>query len=222
MECVDLSISKGKRRIFPPPVALRMKCEEFTFLKMVDSIALQQSLRDLDRGFMNFFQKRAAYPIFKSKHNRHQSYRTIVKSNVKGWCPMTVKEYNELYQKIGTCKVAICKMDEAIQDNNLVRLKSLIPDYFEELVSKSLEVYVEYNRQKIQNDSINESSDEELLHQCIQISMTIQEEYLKNPQDFSKQKELNDKIISLEKQILNRMKNRYVSAANHSCCDTLT
>lgn len=53
------------------------KCEDFSFLKVVDSIALQQSLRDLDRGFVNFFQKRAAHPIFKSKHNRHQSYRTI-------------------------------------------------------------------------------------------------------------------------------------------------
>lgn len=53
------------------------KCEDFAFLKVVDSIALQQSLRDLDRGFVNFFQKRAAHPIFKSKHNRHQSYRTI-------------------------------------------------------------------------------------------------------------------------------------------------
>ena len=28
---------------------------------MVDSIALQQSLRDLDRGFVNFFQKHAAH-----------------------------------------------------------------------------------------------------------------------------------------------------------------
>lgn len=53
------------------------KCEDFAFLKVVDSIALQQSLRDLARGFVNFFQKRAAHPIFKSKHNRHQSYRTI-------------------------------------------------------------------------------------------------------------------------------------------------
>ena len=34
------------------------KCEDFAFLKVVDSIALQQSLRDLDRGFVNFFQKR--------------------------------------------------------------------------------------------------------------------------------------------------------------------
>ena len=42
------------------------KCEDFAFLKVVDSIALQQSLRDLDRGFVNFFQKRAAHPIFKS------------------------------------------------------------------------------------------------------------------------------------------------------------
>lgn len=53
------------------------KCKDFSFLKMVDSIALQQSLRDLDRGFVNFFQKQAAHPTFKSKHNHYQSYRTI-------------------------------------------------------------------------------------------------------------------------------------------------
>ena len=53
------------------------KSDDFAFFKVVDSIALQQSLRDLDRGFVNFFQKRASHPTFKSKHNRHQSYRTI-------------------------------------------------------------------------------------------------------------------------------------------------
>ena len=53
------------------------KCKDFSFLKMVDSIALQQSLRDLDRGFVNFFQKQVAHPTFKSKHNHYQSYRTI-------------------------------------------------------------------------------------------------------------------------------------------------
>ena len=53
------------------------KQADFTFLKNVDSIALQQSLRDLDRGFKNFFEKRARHPQFKSKHNSHQSYRTI-------------------------------------------------------------------------------------------------------------------------------------------------
>ena len=53
------------------------KCDDFAFLKVVDSIALQQSLRDLDRGFVNYFQKRAAHPVFRSKHDHHQSYRTI-------------------------------------------------------------------------------------------------------------------------------------------------
>lgn len=53
------------------------KQDDFAFLKDVDSISLQQSLRDLDRGFKNFFEKRAKYPKFKSKHNHHQSYRTI-------------------------------------------------------------------------------------------------------------------------------------------------
>ena len=53
------------------------KQADFTFLKNVDSIALQQSLRDLDRGFKNMFEKRARHPQFKSKHNNHQSYRTI-------------------------------------------------------------------------------------------------------------------------------------------------
>ena len=53
------------------------KNSDFAFLKEVDSIALQQSLRDLDRSFVNFFQKRASHPAFKSKHNNRQSYRTV-------------------------------------------------------------------------------------------------------------------------------------------------
>ena len=52
------------------------KREETAWLKEADSIALQQSLRDLDRAYENFFKKRAGYPRFKSKHNHTQSYRT--------------------------------------------------------------------------------------------------------------------------------------------------
>ena len=56
----------------------RLKSDsDFSFLKDVDSIALQQSLRDLDRAYQNFFKKRAKFPQFKSKHNNRQSYRTI-------------------------------------------------------------------------------------------------------------------------------------------------
>ena len=55
--------------------------DEFSFLRDVEAVALQQSLRDLDRGFINFFQKRARHPRFKSKHNNHQSYRTMNQNN---------------------------------------------------------------------------------------------------------------------------------------------
>ena len=53
------------------------KEEEFAFLKIPDSIALQQKLRDLNDGYTRFFDKTAAHPKFKSKHNNYQSYRTL-------------------------------------------------------------------------------------------------------------------------------------------------
>lgn len=52
------------------------KREDTSWLKEVDSVALQQSLRDLDSAYQSFFKKRAGYPRFKSKHSNNQSYRT--------------------------------------------------------------------------------------------------------------------------------------------------
>lgn len=54
--------------------------EKFTFLKEVDSVALQQSLRNLDTAFKNFFKKKCRFPRFKSRHSR-QSYTTIMNGN---------------------------------------------------------------------------------------------------------------------------------------------
>ncbi len=55
--------------------------DEYSFLKEVDSIALQQSLRDLDTAYRNFFKHLGKYPRFKSKHDNHQSYRTLNQGN---------------------------------------------------------------------------------------------------------------------------------------------
>lgn len=47
------------------------KQDDFAFLKDVDSISLQQSLRDLDRGFKNFFDIRSwECPQCHTKHDR--------------------------------------------------------------------------------------------------------------------------------------------------------
>jgi putative transposase len=53
------------------------------WLKEVDSIALQQSLKDLDKAYKNFFNG-SGFPKFKSKHDHFYSYRTqIVNNNIK-------------------------------------------------------------------------------------------------------------------------------------------
>ena len=52
------------------------QCEEYEWLRVSDSVALQQSLRDLDLAFQRFFKKQAKYPKFHSKHKKN-SYRTI-------------------------------------------------------------------------------------------------------------------------------------------------
>lgn len=54
---------------------------EHDWLKDVDSRSLQQCLRDLDKGYKNFFNKIAKYPKFKSKHNHNKSYRTQMINN---------------------------------------------------------------------------------------------------------------------------------------------
>ena len=53
----------------------------YEWLKEVDSISLQQTLKDLDQAYKNFFKRikngtGVGFPKFKSKKNNKQSYRT--------------------------------------------------------------------------------------------------------------------------------------------------
>ena len=60
------------------------KMEEYAFLREVDSVSLQQSLRHLDTAFQNFFkQPRTGFPRFKSKKRNKNSYSTVcINSNI--------------------------------------------------------------------------------------------------------------------------------------------
>ena len=50
--------------------------KELVWLKEVDSIALQSSLRNLADSYSRFFKKQNKAPRFKSKKNNVQSYTT--------------------------------------------------------------------------------------------------------------------------------------------------
>ena len=56
------------------------KSDEYAFLKEVEAMALQASLRDLDTAYQNFFRnvkqgKKPGYPKFKKKSSSRQSYK---------------------------------------------------------------------------------------------------------------------------------------------------
>ena len=67
-------------------------CKRLTVLKQqpetvwlceVSNVVLQQSLRNLDTAFANFFQKRAKYPSFKSKHGPQSARYTTSGFRIK-------------------------------------------------------------------------------------------------------------------------------------------
>lgn len=50
------------------------KQEEYSWLKEVNSLAIQSKLEDLDKAYVSFYKKKNSYPKFKSKKNK-QSFR---------------------------------------------------------------------------------------------------------------------------------------------------
>ena len=68
---------KDKERIGYNETAKRLTVlkqqPETAWLCEVSNIVLQQSLRNLDAAFQNFFQKRTKYPTFKSKHDKQSA-----------------------------------------------------------------------------------------------------------------------------------------------------
>ena len=60
--------------------ALTVLKQEKEWLKDVDKFSLQNSLKDLDKAYKNFFSG-SGYPKFKSKKDNRKSYRTNYTNN---------------------------------------------------------------------------------------------------------------------------------------------
>ena len=78
--------------------------EKYPWLKDCDSMALQESLKDLDRAYRNFFEKRAGYPRFHKK-TFAQSYRTRNQSN-----GIRIEGNHIILPKIGRVKAKISRL----------------------------------------------------------------------------------------------------------------
>ena len=61
-------------------ITLMRSDPETPWLKDCDSMALQESVKDLDRAYESFFGKRSGYPKYHKKHSSVQSYRTEIRT----------------------------------------------------------------------------------------------------------------------------------------------
>ena len=53
------------------------KEQETSFLKEVNSLSLQASIRNLDSAYQRFFKEKKGFPKFKSKRNSRQSFQIV-------------------------------------------------------------------------------------------------------------------------------------------------
>jgi putative transposase len=74
--------------------------KELEFLKEVDSMSLQITLKNLDKAFQSFFKKITKFPKFKSKRNTRKSYTT---NNVNN--SIRIEEGKLKFPKLKTLKV---------------------------------------------------------------------------------------------------------------------
>ena len=85
----------------------------YNWLKEIDSVAIQSSLKDLDQAYQNFFRRlkqsdgKAGFPHFKSKKDNKKSYKTKFTNN-----NIQVLEKQIKLPKLGLVK---CKVSKQIQ-----------------------------------------------------------------------------------------------------------
>ena len=97
---------------------LKLLKKEYEWLKEVESTSLQQTLRDLDQAYKNFFRRvkqggdKAGFPKFKSKRNNKQSYRCQVVNN-----NICVGENRIKLPKLGMVKIRNSKQFNGVIKN---------------------------------------------------------------------------------------------------------
>ena len=117
--------------------------KELTWLKEVDSIPLQESLRDLDFAYQNFFHRvkkgeKPGYPRFKSKRDRRKSYKT--KQHINNGKPtIWVNSSHVRLPKLGLVK---CRVSKEVKGRILSATVSKNPSgkYFVSLCCTDVEI----------------------------------------------------------------------------------
>lgn len=123
--------------------------KEKEWLKEVDSHSLQNSLKDLERSYQNFFRevkrgnKDQGFPKFKSKHNNKHTYRTVINNN-----SIKAKENKIKLPKLGLVKFAKSREIEG-RVLNCTIIKTCSGKYFISICCADIELEKHDNNKNI-------------------------------------------------------------------------
>ena len=195
---------------------------EYTWLSSCDSMALQESLKDLDRAYQNFFAKRGKYPHFKSKRDHKRSYRTRNQSNC-----IRIEDKRLILPKVGRVKIKLSRDFEGRILNATVS-RSATGKYYvslcveEELVPKPnaggtvaidvgiSEFYTDSNGNKVDNPEVLRKYKKKLSREQRRLSRKV-----KGSKNYEKQRikvaKVHEKIYSERTDFLHKESTKLVS-----------
>jgi putative transposase len=157
------------------------------WLKEVDSIALQQSLKDLDRAFQNFFRGKCNHPKFKSKKKSRLSYRTQKFIRASGTTNIEIKDNKIKLPKLSWMKFA---KSQAVRGKiNNVTIS----------ISRDGKYYISISVRQILKTVVNNKQDELGLDLGIKDFLTTSDkEHILNPRHLKK---YEYKLTKLQKRL---------------------
>jgi len=166
--------------------------KEFEWLKEIDSISLQQTLKNLDMAYQNFFREvkkgnNQGFPKFKSKKDNRKSYRTNVTNN-----NIRVENNKIKLPKLGSVKFAKSREILGIIKNVTI---SQVPSgkYFISILCEVPEII------KLPKFNINIGIDLGIKD----FAITSEAEIIDNPKYY---REYEDKLAKLQKQLSKKQK----------------
>ena len=169
----------------------RLKRQEATsWLKNADSIALQQSIRDLDKAFQDFFAGNKGFSKFKSKKVSRLSYRTEYFKRPSGSENIEIKGNKIKLPKISWIKFAnYSEKDITGKLNNVTVSKSRTGKY-----------YISINVKTVKVVQANYSNDCQIgIDLGIKnFAITSDDEKIENPRHLSK---YEDKLAKLQRRL---------------------
>lgn len=127
--------------------------QEYPWLKEVDSMALQESLKDLNMAYKNFYRRvnqnegKVGFPKFKSKKNSKQSYKSQYRKT-KNMCNIRIDNNKIKLPKLGYVKFAYSRQLTG-QIKSVTISKTKTNKYFVSILVKTESVKLKPSKNKV-------------------------------------------------------------------------